>query len=55
MKQRAYNCFSIRHLNALLYKTFKEDILTGQYDEAKADMSTYKTEETYEKQTAENK
>ena len=55
MKQRAYNCFSIRHLNALLYKTFKEDILTGQYDEAKADMSTYKTEETYEKQTTKNK
>ena len=55
MRRRAYNCFSIRHLNALLYKTFKEDILTGQYDEAKADMSAYKTEETYEKQTADNK
>lgn len=55
MRTRAYNCFSIRHLNALLYKTFKEDIIPGRYDEAKADMATYKTEETYEKQTAENK
>ena len=50
MRQRAYNCFSIRHLNALLYKTFKEDIIPGKFDPAKADMATYKTEENYEKQ-----
>lgn len=50
MRQRAYNCFSIRHLNELLYKTFKEDIIPGRFDPAKADMSSYITEENYEKQ-----
>lgn len=54
MRRRAYNCFSIRHLNALLYKTFKEDVLNGKYDKLKADMATYRTEETYEKQTKSN-
>lgn len=50
MRQRAYNCFSIRHLNELLYKTLKEDIIPGKFDPAKADMATYSTEENYEKQ-----
>ena len=54
MRRRAYNCFSIRHLNALLYKTFKEDVIPGQFDLSKADMAAYKTGETYEKQTSEN-
>ena len=54
MRERAYNCFSIRHLNELFYKTIIEDVLQGKYDEAKADMATYKTEETYEKQTKED-
>jgi len=43
MKERAYNCFSINHLNEMIYDTFVEDILHGKYDLNKFDMACYKT------------
>jgi len=45
MKKRATECFSIQHLNELFYKTIVEDVMHGKYDEAKADMAKYKTED----------
>lgn len=44
MRKRAYECFSIQHLTEMIYKTFKEDIMTGYYDINKIDMTTYKTD-----------
>lgn len=54
MKKRATECFSIRHLDELFYRTIVEDVMQGKYDEAKIDMATYKTEESYDKQTKDN-
>jgi len=45
MEERAYRCFSVQHLNELLYDTFVEDVLPGKFDPKKADMSTYITHE----------
>ncbi len=45
MRKRAYDCFNIYHLNDCFYDTLKEDILTGNYDECKVDMSKYRVEE----------
>lgn len=45
MRERAYRCFSVQHLNELLYDTFVEDVIPGKFDPKKADMSTYITKE----------
>lgn len=42
MRERALGCFSIYHLNELFYLTIK-DIINGVYDEAKVDMTKFKT------------
>lgn len=39
MFQRAVKCFSVQALNRLFYRTLDEDILTGQYDDSKFDMT----------------
>ena len=41
MRERAYKCFSIQHLNAMLYDTFVEDVIPGKYDPRKHDMAAY--------------
>ncbi|SHK28315.1 glycosyltransferase family 4 protein [Xylanibacter ruminicola] len=41
MRDRAIKCFSVPQLNELFYKTIKEDILTGGYDEKKSDMTKW--------------
>lgn len=41
MRNRAINCFSVPHLNNLFYKTIKEDILTGEFDNNKVDMTKW--------------
>ena len=41
MRARAVNCFSVPHLNELFYKTIKEDVMTGNYDEQKSDMTKW--------------
>lgn len=41
MRARAVNCFSVPHLNELFYKTIIEDVLTGNYDEQKSDMTKW--------------
>ena len=38
---RTKNGFEIKHLNVLFYDTLVEDILRGEYDINKFDMSTY--------------
>ncbi len=42
MYERTINSFAIQHLNDLFYDTMVEDVLRGQYDEGKIDMSNYK-------------
>ena len=41
MRDRAIRCFSVPRLNKLFYQTIKEDILTGEYDERKCDMTKW--------------
>ena len=43
MKDRAYKCFSIKHLSEMIYDTFVEDVIPGKYDPKKFDMALYKT------------
>lgn len=40
MKERAVNCFSIKHLTELFYLTIK-DVVEGRYDKEKVDMATF--------------
>ena len=42
MRKFAHNSFSIQHLNDMFYDTLVEDILTGNYDTNKLDMTKYK-------------
>lgn len=41
MYKRTINSFSIRHLNDMFYDTLVEDILCGNYDLSKVDMTNY--------------
>lgn len=42
LMERAINSFSIQYLNDLFYDTLVEDVLKGQYDKRKIDMTNYK-------------
>lgn len=41
MYNRCINSFSVNHLNDMFYDTLTEDVLTGQYDLSKTDMTNY--------------
>ncbi len=41
MYKRTLNSFSINHLNEMFYDTLIEDVIKGEYDPAKSDMTKY--------------
>ena len=41
MYNRTLNSFSVNHLNDMFYDTLVEDIIKGEYDSAKSDMTKY--------------
>ena len=41
LQQRTATSFEIKSLNSLFYRTIVEDIMTGQFDYSKADMTLY--------------
>lgn len=41
MYNRTINSFSVKHLNDMFYDTLIEDVMNGEYDEEKSDMTKY--------------